>query len=125
MLVSVVIMFAICYFPVHLHNVLRIAIRLSNSDGNRIFSFISHWLCYANSAMNPLIYNFMSGKFRKEFKRSYECCCKTSKNRNQGELLRAYKKDSSCRSRTSSKQSRQKSGFDIKRTDTVITKITE
>ncbi|KAK9686237.1 7 transmembrane receptor (rhodopsin family) [Popillia japonica] len=125
MLVSVVIMFAICYFPVHLHNVLRIAVRLSNSDGNRIFSFISHWLCYANSAMNPLIYNFMSGKFRKEFKRSYECCCRSSRNRNQRELMCLYNKGSSFKSRTSSKLSKQKSGSDVRRTTTVITKITE
>lgn len=26
------------------------------------FTF-SHWLVYANSAVNPIIYNFLSGKF--------------------------------------------------------------
>jgi len=26
-------------------------------------AMICHWLTYANSAVNPVIYNFMSGKF--------------------------------------------------------------
>ncbi|KAF9797777.1 hypothetical protein SFRURICE_017972, partial [Spodoptera frugiperda] len=44
MLVAVVVMFAVCYFPVHL------------------LSVLSHVMCYANSAVNPLIYNFMSDR---------------------------------------------------------------
>ncbi|KAK9686232.1 7 transmembrane receptor (rhodopsin family) [Popillia japonica] len=76
MLVAVVVMFmfAFCYFPVHLLSALRIMVNLTNSDMNRALSLISHWLCYANSAVNPIIYNFMSGKFRKEFRRAFDCC---------------------------------------------------
>uniref|UniRef100_A0A7M4FXZ5 Uncharacterized protein n=2 Tax=Crocodylus porosus TaxID=8502 RepID=A0A7M4FXZ5_CROPO len=37
------------------------------------FTF-SHWLVYANSAANPIIYNFLSGKFREEFKAAFSCC---------------------------------------------------
>lgn len=37
------------------------------------FTF-SHWLVYANSAANPIIYNFLSGKFREQFKAAFSCC---------------------------------------------------
>ncbi|KAL4717450.1 hypothetical protein ACJJTC_000599 [Scirpophaga incertulas] len=81
MLVAVVIMFAVCYFPVHLLSVLRVAYDVQQSDVMTCIALISHVMCYANSAVNPLIYNFMSGKFRREFHRSYFkcfCCCHSS-----------------------------------------------
>ncbi|KTF71072.1 hypothetical protein cypCar_00049516, partial [Cyprinus carpio] len=49
-----------------------------NTDNREIvyawFTF-SHWLIYANSAANPIIYNFLSGKFREEFKAAFICHC--------------------------------------------------
>ncbi|CAG5108911.1 Similar to Hcrtr2: Orexin receptor type 2 (Mus musculus), partial [Cotesia congregata] len=73
MLVVVVLVFAICYAPVHLLNILRYSMSLSSNNITRAFSLLAHWLCYLNSAINPVIYNFMSGKFRKEFRRSFIC----------------------------------------------------
>lgn len=78
MLVAVVIMFAVCYFPVHLLSVLRYTLDMEQTDAITILALISHVMCYANSAINPLIYNFMSGKFRREFKRSF--CCSMEKS---------------------------------------------
>ncbi|XP_065073538.1 orexin/Hypocretin receptor type 1-like isoform X2 [Ochlerotatus camptorhynchus] len=74
MLVAVVVMFASCYFPVHMLNVARYTFDIGQSDVVAVLSLFSHWLCYANSAINPVIYNFMSGKFRREFKNALEKC---------------------------------------------------
>ncbi|XP_057326555.1 orexin/Hypocretin receptor type 1-like isoform X1 [Microplitis mediator] len=73
MLVVVVFIFALCYAPVHLLNILRYSINLPSNDITVACSLLAHWLCYLNSAINPVIYNFMSGKFRKEFRRSFIC----------------------------------------------------
>ncbi|XP_072396328.1 orexin/Hypocretin receptor type 1-like [Diabrotica undecimpunctata] len=104
MLLAVVIMFAICFLPVHLLAVLRLTVRLSNSEINRAFSLISHWLCYANSAVNPIIYNFMSGKFRKEFRRAFDTCFQREVDRHYYQSGGTfYNKDSGFASRTQSR----------------------
>lgn len=68
MLVAVVIIFAACYFPVHALNIVRYTYTdLNQSEIITVLSLLSHWLCYANSAVNPLIYNFMSGESDDDF----------------------------------------------------------
>ncbi|KAI8432920.1 hypothetical protein MSG28_013830 [Choristoneura fumiferana] len=75
MLVAVVIMFAVCYLPVHLLSILTYSMDMKQNDQMTLFGLVSHVLCYANSAINPLIYNFMCGKFRREFRKLF--CCST------------------------------------------------
>ncbi|XP_064408156.1 orexin/Hypocretin receptor type 1 [Latimeria chalumnae] len=78
MLMVVLLVFALCYLPISVLNILkRVFVMFENSDDREAiyawFTF-SHWLVYANSAANPIIYNFLSGKFREEFKAAFSCC---------------------------------------------------
>ncbi|XP_044277515.1 orexin receptor type 2 [Varanus komodoensis] len=79
MLMVVLLVFAICYLPISILNLLKRVFGMFNNADDREtvyawFTF-SHWLVYANSAANPIIYNFLSGKFREEFKAAFSCCC--------------------------------------------------
>lgn len=42
----------------------------NSNDRETVYAWFtfSHWLIYANSAANPIIYNFLSGKFLSETK---------------------------------------------------------
>ncbi|XP_053674002.1 neuropeptide SIFamide receptor-like [Anopheles nili] len=100
MLVAVVIMFAGCYFPVHMLNVARYTVDIGQSDIVAVLSLFSHWLCYANSAINPVIYNFMSGKFRREFKNALEKCRCLRSSHAYGGRVGGYDERSLCHTAT-------------------------
>ncbi|GAB5574797.1 orexin receptor type 1 [Prionailurus iriomotensis] len=78
MLMVVLLVFALCYLPISVLNVLKRVFGMFRQASDReavyaCFTF-SHWLVYANSAANPIIYNFLSGKFREQFKAAFSCC---------------------------------------------------
>uniref|UniRef100_A0A3Q3WRP7 Orexin receptor type 2 n=1 Tax=Mola mola TaxID=94237 RepID=A0A3Q3WRP7_MOLML len=79
MLMVVLIVFALCYLPISVLNVMkRVFGTFKNTDDReKVYAWFtfSHWLIYANSAANPIIYNFLSGKFREKFKAAFSCCC--------------------------------------------------
>ncbi|XP_017549538.2 orexin receptor type 2 [Pygocentrus nattereri] len=79
MLMVVLFVFALCYLPISVLNIMKRVFGAFKNTNNREtvyawFTF-SHWLIYANSAANPIIYNFLSGKFREEFKAAFTCHC--------------------------------------------------
>ncbi|XP_038057193.1 orexin receptor type 2-like isoform X2 [Patiria miniata] len=89
MLIVVVVLFAVCYLPIRVLNVLQAfgVFGLDNIDMMRhgekvtVAYLIAHIMAFFNSAINPVIYNFMSEKFRRQFRRLL--CC-------QGEPLRQH-----------------------------------
>nr|XP_054771878.1 orexin receptor type 2-like [Lytechinus pictus] len=86
MLIVVVIAFAICFFPFQLLNVLKKHnafgnLRDASAQYNAVYIpyIIGHLMAFINSAINPIIYNFMSAKFRQAFKSMFDCfpCCQS------------------------------------------------
>ncbi|XP_077864376.1 LOW QUALITY PROTEIN: orexin receptor type 2-like [Saccoglossus kowalevskii] len=79
MMIVVVVIFAVCYLPLHILNVLRqfsvFEIDYASRHLFHVPFLIAHWLAFANSAVNPIIYNFLSAKFRHEFVTAFMCCC--------------------------------------------------
>uniref|UniRef100_A0A158P9Q5 G_PROTEIN_RECEP_F1_2 domain-containing protein n=1 Tax=Angiostrongylus cantonensis TaxID=6313 RepID=A0A158P9Q5_ANGCA len=66
MLMAVVCVFALSYFPVHLHNIAATFDLLSrDSDINWIYvrKLLPRVFSYSSSCLNPLLYNFMCSKF--------------------------------------------------------------
>ncbi|XP_062257516.1 orexin receptor type 2 [Platichthys flesus] len=79
MLMVVLFVFALCYLPISVLNVMKRVLGTfkTTNDRETVYAWFtfSHWLIYANSAANPIIYNFLSGKFRGEFKAAFSCHC--------------------------------------------------
>uniref|UniRef100_A0A0N5BHT2 G_PROTEIN_RECEP_F1_2 domain-containing protein n=1 Tax=Strongyloides papillosus TaxID=174720 RepID=A0A0N5BHT2_STREA len=84
MLMLVVLVFFFCYLPVHLHNIAT-AFNINYMDYDEdiiaIRKFIPRFLVYSSCSLNPILYNFMCERFRREMK--HVCCLtettKTSK----------------------------------------------
>ncbi|XP_022107462.1 orexin receptor type 1-like [Acanthaster planci] len=84
MLIVVVVMFAVCNLPTHVLNVIRhmegfhtspeVDPYQLNPDKVTVAFVVAHFMMYFNNAINPVIYNFLSARFRKEFQRAFSCC---------------------------------------------------
>ncbi|XP_035709237.1 orexin receptor type 1 isoform X2 [Folsomia candida] len=96
MLVIVVIMFALCYLPVHIYSIASLVFTLPVEV--KYLVMLSHWLCYFNSACNPVIYNLFSGKFRTEFLRTFGCRKWANNSRNRGHpMIRRHRHQQQAR----------------------------
>lgn len=81
MLGTVVVTFFLCLLP---FRILTLAIIISDElfdnielDNYYIILFFCRIMLYLNSAINPILYNLMSSKFRRGFRSLYCClCCK-------------------------------------------------
>ncbi|OCT78385.1 hypothetical protein XELAEV_18029495mg [Xenopus laevis] len=104
MLMVVLLVFALCYLPISILNILKRVFGMftHTNDRETVYAWFtfSHWLVYANSAANPIIYNFLSGKFREEFKAAFSCCCRGIHNNQDDHLIRGRASTESRKSLT-------------------------
>ncbi|ESN97967.1 hypothetical protein HELRODRAFT_85072, partial [Helobdella robusta] len=73
LLISVVILFAVSWLPIHIHLLVAYFGEISTSDIYRLLTFFWYCLAYANSCVNPIVYNCASKDFRIAFKESVVC----------------------------------------------------
>jgi len=71
MLIVVVTLFAVCWLPLHVFNIILDFIpQLRNEDQPEASSVVvaifttTHWLAMSNSFVNPIIYGFLNDSFR-------------------------------------------------------------
>ncbi|XP_055627554.1 neuropeptide Y receptor type 1 [Toxorhynchites rutilus septentrionalis] len=72
MLIIVVALFAICWFPLQLYNVLHVTWPSVNEYRYiNIIWFVCDWLAMSNSCYNPFIYGIYNEKFKREFRNRF------------------------------------------------------
>ncbi|XP_002742045.1 QRFP-like peptide receptor [Saccoglossus kowalevskii] len=78
MLVLIVVLFAGCWFPLHMFNIVNRIVpdlyyEVATQDILRITQSCCLFLAMSNSFMNPFIYGFLNGSFRKDLKNFVMC----------------------------------------------------
>ncbi|XP_022239718.1 allatostatin-A receptor-like [Limulus polyphemus] len=73
MVVVVVLIFAICWFPIQIVLVLKSLRKYELEAGTIALQISSHILAYMNSCVNPILYAFLSENFRKAFRKVISC----------------------------------------------------
>ena len=72
--VIVVLTFAVCWLPLHVHLLVAYYHEVPDSDVSyNVLLIIWQALSFLNSTLNPIIYNYFSKEFRRSF-RSIMCC---------------------------------------------------
>ncbi|XP_013790687.1 allatostatin-A receptor-like [Limulus polyphemus] len=75
MVVIVVVIFAVCWFPIQIVLLLKSLDKyeMKLRPGRVVFQVTSHILAYTNSCVNPILYAFLSDNFRKAFRKVVTC----------------------------------------------------
>lgn len=73
LIIAVVVMFAIFWFPVHVHLLLAYFGRVPDTNWYRAVSVLFNFLAYFNSCVNPIVYNCTSKDFQLSFREAV-CC---------------------------------------------------
>lgn len=77
MLVTVIVLFAVCWGPLLIDNVLKAfgIVEYYNYDHLKHVRQAFAVMAYANSCVNPVVYAFMSKNFRDSFRHAIFACC--------------------------------------------------
>jgi allatostatin receptor len=62
---SVVVAFAVCWLPLHVHLLIAYFGRLPESRSYAVYRVICHCLAYSESCVNPIVYHYVSADFRR------------------------------------------------------------
>jgi len=73
MVIVVVAIFAVCWFPIQLILVLKSVDLYEITNTSVMVQIVSHVLAYMNSCVNPILYAFLSDHFRKAFRKVIKC----------------------------------------------------
>ena len=75
MVLTVVIVFTVCWFPFHLVNLWqRVGQSYPVSKAGKNLKIFARVLAYSNSCLNPFVYAFMGENFRKYLRKAFPCC---------------------------------------------------
>lgn len=76
MIIAVLLLFAVCWFPLHIFIVCLYLLPMDKSNEALVASaFYIKWLALSNSAVNPIVYYFFSNKYRSGWLISIVDCC--------------------------------------------------
>lgn len=79
MIIIVIILFAICWLPIQIIFMIRMAGKYTTNAFNFWLHLVANCLAYTNSCINPILYAFLSENFRKSF-RNLLCCASPTLN---------------------------------------------
>ncbi|XP_070544934.1 substance-P receptor-like [Ptychodera flava] len=85
MLVVIVVMFALCWLPLHVFKLVGLYNpHLYDSDESqdrmRIINACVLWLAMSNSFVNPIIYGIYNDNFKTDFKKFFKSCAQTNRS---------------------------------------------
>ena len=89
-LVIVVVVFAVCWLPLHIHLLVVYCGVQPAQRWYEVYRVLAHCLAYANSCMNPIIYSYVSTDFRRRFADvvlAPQSCQRQSSTTDQPEIL--------------------------------------
>lgn len=81
MLIAMVTIFGICWFPVNLINVINDFYIFEQDSYFHLFFFLAHCLAMSSTCYNPFLYAWLNENFRKEFKVILPCILRNATNR--------------------------------------------